>query len=342
MGVQLGDIVPRQKVVLEQLRGQVIAIDAMNSLYQFLSIIRQRDGELLKDSKGRITSHLSGLFYRTANLIGAGIKPVYVFDGEPPKLKLRTVEQRRAVRKEAAEEWAAALKEGRIKEAKKFAQRAGRVDERMIKQAQTLLGHMGLPWVQAPGEGEAQAAHLVQRSDAWAAASQDFDSLLFGAPMLVRNLAITGRRKLPGKDVYIEVSPEVIELQPLLNELGITREQLVDIGILIGTDYNAGIKGIGPKKALELVREQGSLKQIAKTELGEKFEVDPLEVREIFLKPNVTGKYTLEWGDPDPEGIKGFLCGEHDFSESRVQTGIDRLLKGQREREQVSLEKWFG
>lgn len=342
MGVQLGDIVLKQKVGLEQLRGQIIAIDAMNSLYQFLSIIRQRNGELLKDSKGRVTSHLSGLFYRTANLIEAGIRPVYVFDGEPPKLKMRTVEQRRAVRKEAAEEWTAALKEGRITEAKKFAQRAGRVDERMIEQAQTLLGHMGLPWVQAPGEGEAQAAYLVQRGDAWAAASQDFDSLLFGAPMLVRNLAITGRRKLPGKDVYIDVFPEVIELETFLKELGITQEQLVDIGILIGTDYNAGIKGIGPKKALELVKKHGSIKQIAKTELGEKFEVDPLEAREIFLKPNITGKYRLEWSDPDPEGIKGFLCGEHDFSESRVQTGIDRLLKGQREREQVSLEKWFG
>ena len=342
MGVQLGDIVQRQKVELEQLRGQIIAIDAMNSLYQFLSIIRQRDGELLKDSKGRITSHLSGLFYRTANLIEAGIRPVYVFDGEPPRLKLRTVKQRRAVRREAAEEWAAALKEGRIEEAKKFAQRAGRVDERMIKQSQTLLCHMGLPWVQAPGEGEAQAAHLVQRGDVWAAASQDFDSLLFGAPMLVRNLAITGRRKLPGKDAYIEVFPEVVELQKLLEELGITREQLVDVGILIGTDYNAGIKGIGPKKALELVKEQGSIEQIAKTELGEKFEVDPVKVREIFLKPNITGEYKLEWSDPDPEGIKEFLCREHDFSESRVQTGIDRLLKGQREREQVSLEKWFG
>ncbi|MBA7606012.1 hypothetical protein ES703_13150 [subsurface metagenome] len=342
MGVQLGDIVPKQKVGFDQLRGRVIAIDAMNSLYQFLSIIRQRDGELLKDSKGRVTSHLSGLFYRTANLIEAGIKPVYVFDGEPPKLKLRTVKQRRAVRKEAAKEWATALKEGRITEAKKFAQRAGRVNEQMIKQAQTLLSYMGLPWVQAPGEGEAQAAHLVQRGDTWAAASQDFDSLLFGAPILVRNLAITGKRKLPRKDVYIEVSPEVIELQPLLRELGVTQEQLVDIGILIGTDYNVGIKGIGPKKALELVREHGSIKQLMKTELGEKFEVDPIEVRDIFLKPDVATKYELKWGDPDPERIKEFLCSEHDFSESRVQTGIDRLLKGQREREQVSLEKWFG
>lgn len=341
MGVQLGDIVTRQKVEFEQLRGRVVAIDAMNSLYQFLSIIRQRDGELLRDSRGRITSHLSGLFYRTSNLIEAGISPVYVFDGEPPKLKARTVEQRRVARAEAAEEWTKALKEGRVEEAKKFAQRAGRVDELMIRQAQTLLSHMGLPWVQAPGEGEAQAAHLVQRGDAWAAASQDFDSLLFGAPTLVRNLTITGRRKLPGKDVYIMVSPEVIELEAVLKELGVTREQLVGIGILVGTDYNEGIKGIGPKKALELVKKQGSIEKIAGTELGEKFDVDPLEVREIFLKPNVTDKYTLKWGEPDPEGIKKFLCDEHDFSDDRVQTGIDKLTKGRGERGQASLEKWF-
>ncbi len=342
MGVQLGDIVTKQKVGLEQLRGQVVAIDAMNSLYQFLSIIRQRDGELLRDSRGRITSHLSGLFYRTANFIEAGIHPVYVFDGAPPKLKARTVEERRVARAEAEEGRKRAIREGKVEEAKKFAQRAGRVDELMIRQAQTLLGHMGLPWVQAPGEGEAQAAHLVQRGDAWAAASQDFDSLLFGAPTLVRNLAITGRRKLPGKDVYIMVSPEAIELKAVLEELGVTREQLVDIGILIGTDYNEGIKGIGPKKALDLVKKHGSIEKIAEMGLGEKFDVDPLDVREIFLKPNVMDKYKLKWGEPDPDGIKKFLCDEHDFSQERVQTGVDKLTKGKAERGQASLEKWFG
>jgi flap endonuclease-1 len=342
VGVQLGDIVTKQKIELEQLRGRVLAIDAMNSLYQFLSIIRQRDGELLRDSKGRITSHLSGLFYRTANFIEAEVRPIYVFDGEPPLLKRQTVEQRRALRAEAAEEWTKALREGRVEEARKFAQRAGRVDEQMIRQAQTLLNHMGLPWVQAPGEGEAQAARLVQRGDAWAAASQDFDSLLFGAPTLVRNLAITGQRKLPGKDVYITVSPEVIELEAVTEELGVSREQLVDIGILVGTDYNEGIKGIGPKKALELVKKKGSIKEIMSTELGEKFEVDPMEVREIFLKPNVTDKYKVEWRELDPEEIKRFLCGEHDFSESRVQAGIAKLIKGREKHEQASLEKWFG
>ena len=342
MGVQLGDLVPKKKVGLEELSGKVVAIDALNSLYQFLSIIRQRDGELLRDSKGRVTSHLSGIFYRTANFVEAGIRPVYVFDGKPPVLKRLTVEQRRAARAEAEGEWKKALEEGRVEDARKFAQRAGRLDILMIKQAQSLLNYMGVPWVQAPSEGEAQAARIVERGDAWAAASQDFDSLLFGAPTLARNLAITGRRKLPGKDVYIEVCPEVIELKAVLKELGVTREQLVDIGILVGTDYNEGIKGIGPKKALELVKKHGSIEEIIKTELGKKFEVDPLEVKEIFMKPNVTDEYNLKWSEPDPDGIKRFLCDEHDFSEDRVQTGINKLTKGKAERGQARLEKWFG
>ncbi|MFH1821283.1 MAG: flap endonuclease-1 [Methanobacteriota archaeon] len=342
MGVQLGDLVAKQKVELERLGGKVIAIDALNSLYQFLSIIRQRDGELLRDARGRITSHLSGIFYRTANFVEEGIRPIYVFDGKSPLLKRLTVEQRRVARIKAEGEWKKALKEGMVKEAKKFAQRASRLDSFMIKQTQELLVHMGLPWVQAPGEGEAQAAHLVERGDAWAAASQDFDSLLFGAPTLIRNLAITGRRKLPGKDVYVEVCPEIIELRAVLGELGITREQLVDIGVLVGTDYNKGLKGIGPKKALELVKKHGSMEEIVKTEFGEKFEVDPLEVRDIFTRPNVTDDYQLKWDDPDPDAIKRFLCDEHDFSEDRVQSGIVKLTKGKAERGQARLEKWFG
>jgi len=342
VGVQLGDIVSKQGIELEQLRGRTIAIDAMNSLYQFLAIIRQRGGELLRDSKGRVTSHLSGLFYRTSNLIELGIQPIYVYDGEPPKLKRRTVEERRVMRKEAAEGWAAAVEAGKMDEARKFAQRSGQFSDEMISESKALLDRMGVAWVQATGEGEAQAAYLAQRGDSWAAASQDFDSLLFGAPILIRNLAITGRRKLPGKDVFVEVTPEVIELQKVLDELQITREQLVDIGVLIGTDYNEGIKGIGPKKALELVKKHGTIKEIMQTELGDKFEVDPLEVREIFLEPNVSKNYKLSWEEPDPKKIIEFLCEGHDFSESRVQTGIERLLKGLRERKQVKLEQWFG
>jgi flap endonuclease-1 len=343
MGVQIGDIVPHHPITLEHLRGKTVAIDALNFLYQFLAIIRQRDGELLRDSKGRITSHLSGLFYRTANFVEAGIKPVYVFDGEPPVLKLKTVEQRKELREEAEREWRRALEEGRIEDARKYAQRSGRINQIMIDQAKRLLDAMGIPWVQAPSEGEAQAAHLVKRGDAWAVASQDFDSLLFGAPTLVRNLGITGRRKLPGKDAYREIAPELIRLDETLQALGLAREQLIAIGILVGTDYNQGIKGIGPKKALELVKKHPDPSELLqKKDLAERFEVDPLEVYEIFANPKITNSYHVKWRDPDPEAIKRLLCDEHDFSEDRVQTGIDKLLRGKAERGQTTLDRWFG
>jgi flap endonuclease-1 len=335
MGVQLGPLLPRREVGLEELRGKRVAVDALNFLYQFLAIIRQRDGEPLRDSRGRITSHLSGLFYRTANLLEAEVYPIYVFDGKPPELKRGTLEERRVVRERAAEEWERALREGRLEEARRYAAQAARVEEQVVEDAKHLLGLMGLPFVQAPSEGEAQAAHLVRRGDAWAVASQDFDSLLFGSPVLVRNLALTGRRKLPGKDAYVEVRPEVVELEGVLSELGLTREQLVDVGILVGTDFNEGVKGIGPKRALELVRKYGSLEGLPEVK------VEGLgEIRRIFLEPEVRDDYRLEWGQPDVEGIKEFLCGEHDFSEDRVQSGIQKLLRG-REGRQSSLERWF-
>ena len=335
MGVQLGPLLPRREVELEELRGKRVAVDALNFLYQFLAIIRQRDGEPLKDSRGRITSHLSGLFYRTANLIEAEIYPIYVFDGKPPELKRRTLEERRVLRERAAEEWERALREGRLEEARRYAAQAATVEEEVVRDAKRLLELMGLPFVQAPSEGEAQAAHLVRKGEAWAVASQDFDSLLFGSPVLVRNLALTGRRKLPGKDAYVEVRPEVVELERVLSELGLTREQLVDVGILVGTDFNEGVKGIGPKRALELVRKYGSLEGIPEVEVE-----DFREIRRIFLEPEVTDDYRLEWREPDVEGIKDFLCGERDFSEDRVQSGIQKLLRGRGGR-QSSLERWF-
>lgn len=341
MGVQIKDIVKPREVSLAELEGKVIAMDAMNSLYQFLSIVRQSDGEPLKDSRGRITSHLSGLFYRTSNLIGRGLRPVFVFDGEPPELKGETLEDRRRLRTEAEKARKAALKAGKTEEARKYAQRAARLTGEMVDGAKTLLDSMGVPWVQAPGEGEAQAARIVQKGDAWVTGSQDFDGLLFGSPLLVRNLAVTGKRKLPGKNVYKQVNPELVELNELLEEHGISRRQLIAIGVLVGTDFNPGIKGIGPKTALKLVKKHGTLSDIMDTDLREKFDFDPLSVERIFFEPNVTDNYEIGWRDPDIEAIKEFLCERHDFSESRVQTGIDRLEKGADKRTQESLEKWF-
>ena len=343
MGVNLGDIVPKVKVELRDLSGKVIAIDAYNALYQFLSIIRQLDGTPLKDSRGRITSHLSGLFYRTCNLLELGIKPIYVFDGTPPEMKEMEIKRRMKIKEEAQLKYEEALREGRLEEARMYAQMTSHLKDYMADDAKRLLTEMGIPWVQAPSEGEAQAAHIAKKGDADYCASQDFDSLLFGAPRLLRNLTISGRRKLPRKNVYIEVSPEIIEMPRVLKDLGITREQLIDIGILVGTDFNPdGVKGIGPKKALKIIKKHGSLDKALKEIKNAEFPVDPKKIKEFFLNPTVTDDYELAWKEPDVNGVVDFLCGERDFSESRVRKALQKAIDGMRRaRTKRTLDSWF-
>ncbi|MBS7620756.1 flap endonuclease-1 [Candidatus Bathyarchaeota archaeon] len=344
MGVNLRDIVPKTVIRLEDLSGKSIAIDAYNALYQFLAIIRQPDGTPLKDSSGRITSHLSGLLYRTSNLVELGIKPIYVFDGVPPALKEVEIKRRMKTKEEALIKYEQALKEGRIEEARMYAQATASLKDYMAEDSKRLLDLMGIPWIQAPSEGEAQAAHVVKRGDADYCASQDYDSLLFGAPRLVRNVAISGRRKLPGKNVYIEVEPEVIELERVLKGCEITYEQLIDVGILVGTDFNPeGIKGLGPKTALKLIKEYGSLENALPYIEDAEFPVEPQKIKEIFLHPKVTDNYKIEWREPDVEGVINFICCERDFSEDRVRKALEKMQKGiSKLKGKTTLERWFG
>ena len=265
MGVDLGDLFKKQTISINDLHNRVIAIDAYNVLHQFLSIIRQRDGTPLKDSKGQITSHLSGLFYRTANLIDAKIKPVYVFDGKPHLLKARTIEQRRERKDKAEKEWKDALDKGDLEKARSKAQQTSRVTDEIIHQSKELLDALGIPHIQAPSEGEAQASYMVKKGDAYAVGSQDFDCLLFGSPILIRNLTSSGRRKLPNKKAYVKVTPELIRLKPVLKSLEIGQKQLVDMAILIGTDYNDGVKGYGSKKSLKLIKQAGNVENALAT-----------------------------------------------------------------------------
>ncbi len=322
MGVNLTDIVPSEPISFEELQRKTIAIDAMNTLYQFLSSIRQPDGTPLMDSQGRVTSHLTGLFYRTIRLLEAEIKPIYVFDGTPPKQKNREITKRKKAKKEAREEWKKAIKEKRIEDARKYAQRTSTFSEEMIKDSKRLLDCMGLPYVQAPSEGEAQCVTLCNKKDAWAVGSQDYDSLLHGAEHLVRGLTGSGKTE-----------PSIIKLKKVTDTLEITREQLIDIAILIGTDYNPGVKGIGPKKALKKIKEN-------KLDEGE-LDFDINEIRQLFLKPQVTEDYKIEWKTPDKDKLKEFLCEERDFSESRIEKGYENLENALKELTQKDLTAWF-
>jgi len=343
LGVKLGGLLEAKKVAIEDLAGRQVAFDGHNILYQFLASIRGRTGEPLKDSQGRVTSHLSGLIYRNSNLIEAGVRIAYVFDGTPHSFKRKVIRERQQVRRVARRKYETAVKDGKPEEARRYGQASVSATTDIVADAKRLLTLMGVPWVQAPGEGEAQSSYMALKGDVWASASQDFDCLMFGAPRLLRNLSITGRRKLPRKNVYIKIEPELLELDRLLHETELTREQLIDVGILVGTDYNPdGIKGVGPKTALKLIREHGSIEGALPHIKNAEFPHPVDEMRELFLNPRTTDDYTLEWREPDRAGIIAFLCGERDFSRDRVVKAVEKIESGtKKSKGRVTLERWF-
>ncbi len=329
MGTNIGEILELRATGLAALSGKIIAVDAYNMLYQFLSIIRQPDGTPLKDSSGRVTSHLSGLIYRTTNLMAKGMKLVFVFDGKPSILKREVIRARAERRAEAKRRWTEAEVP---EEALKYAKASARIEPGMVEEAKELLGYLGIPCVQAPSEGEAQAAFMVQRGDAEIVATQDYDSLLFGAPVMVRNLSAPRRG----------VKPEIAVLEEVIKTLGITREELVEIAILVGTDFNPGVKGIGARRALKLIKKYHSIDNlIAESVIDADAGIENYElIRDMFLHPEVDSTYELKWREPDEAKIKEFLCERHDFSEERVNKALERI-KNHKKIQQLSIEHWL-
>jgi flap endonuclease-1 len=341
LGVDLGDVIPRRKVPLESLRNKKIAVDAYNTLYQFLAIIRGAGGEHLKDSKGRVTSHLSGLFYRNINLMELNMKLVYVFDGAPPELKAVEIDRRRKQRDEARRQYAVALEAGDMVSARKYAEASTSLRQDMVVESKQLLDAMGIPWVDAPSEGEAQAAVMAMERTVDAVASQDHDSLLFGAPLLARNITISGRRRLPSKNIFIEVEPETISLEETLRVLEMTREQLIDFGILMGTDFNPdGFRGIGPVRGMKLLKTYHSIDKIEPLK-DEVAKIDYQAIRDLFLHPPAKSGVTPAWGDFKADALKAFLVDEHSFSAERVDAAVKRVV-GLESSKSETLEKWFG
>ncbi len=339
MGVNISDLVSGKEIEFSDLAGKKIAIDAFNTLFQFVSIIRDRfTGEPLRDSKGRITSHLSGILYRFSNMLEAGIKPVMVFDGTPPYFKKRTIEERQTAKEIAEKKWKEAVEKG--EDAMRYAQASSRLTGEMLDNAKELLEYMGIPWYQAPGEGEAACSVMCKRGDVDYAGSQDFDLLLFGAPRFVKNLSVSGKRKVPKKEVYIDVKPQVIELDDVLKSLGVTHEQLVIIGLLIGTDFNYGVKGVGPKTAVKLVKENKTLEKVLE-KVKWTDDVEPKELMDFFLNQKLEEKPKFVWKEPDGKKIMKFMVDEHSFSQERIQKAVEKLQSSYSKVSQSSLGSWL-
>jgi len=327
MGVNLSPIIPRKKVTLKHLKGKYIVFDALNIIYQFLALIRLPNGEPLKDRKGHITSHLVGILNRYTRLMSEyEIRPIFVFDGPPHPLKKKEIEKRKALREKAYQEWREALYKGDIEKAFSKAVMALRIEDYMIKDTRKLLLYMGIPIVDAINDAEAQAAYMVLNRDAWTVGTMDYDTLLYGASRMTRYITITGFEWLPSKGIARKLFPEIIQLKNVLSYLEITRRQLIDIAIIVGTDYNEGIKGIGPKKALKLIKRYGSLEKLPKhiyVKVPENYD----EIRRIFLYPKINKCYSIKFTKPDRDKLLRFLVDERDFSRKRVNNILERLEK---------------
>jgi len=344
MGTNLKDLLFKKEINIEDLNGKVLVVDSFNILYQFLSSIRQRDGSLLMDSQGNITSHLAGLFNRTTKLMSYGLKLAFVFDGEPPKLKHQERERRKNLKVEAEKRFEKAKAEEDLDAMKKYAARTSKLTEEMIEEATLLIRAMGCPIVQAPSEGEAQAALIVDKGDAFATVSEDYDSLLYGSLRLVKNLTITGRKKQKDKLSYEIISPAIVDLSENLKHLNINREQLIVIAMLVGTDFNVGgIKGIGPKKAYDLVKTHKMDFNAIFKEINwqDSFDVKWEDVFDLIKNMPVKNNYKLRWEDLDKKKIMELLIEKHDFSEARVESTLSKLEDVKEKQKQKGLQDFF-
>ena len=355
MGVKLSTILEDygKEITFKDVLGKKVVIDAYNVIYQFLATIRGVDGNPLQDSHGNKTSHLKGLFNRTIKFIENDIKPIYVFDGTPNPLKQAEINRRKQAKLNAQHQLNEAIDDQNDSDIKKFSGRTSHVDSTMIENAKKLLQLMGIPIYDAIHDGEAQASYMVSKGSAYAIGTQDYDAFLFNAPKIIRNFTVSQTRTQAG--VKTEVPIMLYDINEVLNGLNITKEQFVDIGILVGVDFFEGIKGIGGKKALELIKNYGSIEEFLESKASdtmtgkkmEKFDFSALtpeflgEVRAIFLQPEMNMEYPPpKFESADKKGIIDFLCKEHDFSQRLLESGLKRLAKKQPTKTQFNLDKF--
>ncbi|HJL96812.1 MAG: flap endonuclease-1 [Euryarchaeota archaeon] len=325
MGCNLRDLATPENIDLATLSGKRVGIDAFLTAFQFLTTMRDRspqgDGGPLRADNGKVVSHLMGFLNRTATLLNLGIKPVYIFDGKSPELKADELASRRARREEAERVHKEALAAGDFALAQKMAPRIMNYTQEMVDETKQLLDLLGVPWVVAKAEGEGQAAVMAARGQLDVVATQDWDALLYGTPHLVRNLMSDGSKQ-HGR----VVRAQMIDLEAMLKTHDLSKAQLIDLAIMIGTDFHPGIRGIGPKTGIKLIKEHGCIEmicQVKNKEIPQRLS----EIREIFHHhPAVdVADEDLLPGQIDVKGLIQFLQVERQFSQRRMDNAFDKL-----------------
>ncbi|KAF3175351.1 Elongation of fatty acids protein 2 [Orbilia oligospora] len=305
--------------------GRKVAIDASMSIYSFLIAVRS-EGQVLTSETGETTSHLMGMFYRTLRMVDNGIKPLYVFDGKPPTLKSGELAKRTARKFEAQEAHEEAKEVGTAEEIEKFSRRTVRATREHNEECKRLLKLMGIPYLDAPCEAEAQCAILAKSGKVYAAASEDMDTLCFETPILLRHLTFSEQRKQPIQEIHLD---------RVMAGLDMTREQFIDLCILLGCDYCDTIPKVGPTTALKLIRQHKSIESVIENLDKDKYKVPDYfpyqDARELLMNPEVVpaDECDFKWDAPDTEGLVNFLVGEKGFNEDRVRSGAARLSKNQ-------------
>ncbi|XP_045540461.1 flap endonuclease 1 [Papilio machaon] len=335
----IADIAPQavKEMEIKNYFGRKVAIDASMSLYQFLIAVRS-EGAQLTSVDGETTSHLMGTFYRTIRLVENGIKPVYVFDGKPPDMKSHQLNKRAERREEAEKELQKATDAGDQASIEKFNRRLVKVTRQHGEEARELLKLMGVPVVEAPCEAEAQCAALVKAGKVYATATEDMDALTFGANVLLRHLTFSEARKMPVQEFHLD---------QVLKGLELNHTEFIDLCILLGCDYCGSIRGIGPKRAIELIKQHRSIEQVLHNIDTNKYQPpedwDFTNARRLFMEPEITDPKDIElkWTDPDEDGLVKFLCGDKQFNEDRVRNGAKKLLKARSGTTQGRLDGFF-
>ncbi len=342
MGVAFTGLFDPEEANLDRFQGKTIAVDAMNMLYQFLTTIRQQDGTPLKDSKGNVTSHLTGLFSRCSRLLQKGIKLVFVFDGKMPKLKAEERARREELKLKAIASFKEAEAAGDVSNMRKYASRSTRMTPQIVDESKELLNAMGIPTIDAPSEGEAQAAYMVNKGECDYVASQDFDCLIYGAKRMVRNLSLSNKRKKINALTYKIITPEIFKLDSVLRTLGLNLAQLRSLAILVGTDYNVGgVKGLGPKKGLLMVKEYPKPEDLF-SQITWESSSSWKEVYDLISAIPTTDDYSLSWSPVNNDKVIKILVEDHDFSKDRILTTLENIEQARSKSMQTNLGSYFG